>query len=282
MSVVLGIASHKGGAGKTTTAVTVGSYFASRRNWRVLIIDLDVQGHVDLFFKNREADDEYRQSGLMKLLLEKRSLQELVVPVRPNLDIINNSKQAVNLEQEIKDIPKKEYMLRERLAGNKYDLIILDTAPAYNQLQMVALCAADYCLIPTLLNYADITGVSGVLGTLELLGSLGAPSPAVIGALPTKYERVTVNTRDFYRDLIGLLRESNIQTLPPIPADTNLAACPGYGQTIWEYAPFGSGVRGYDTPIENVRIPNSIGTYGGYLHLVEILEVVMKRKGGKP
>jgi len=281
MSIVLAIASHKGGAGKTTTAVTIGSYFATRRNWRVLIIDLDIQGHVDLFFKMREAEETTRESGLMQLLLMDRPLPEIVQTVRPNLDIINNSKRSMGLEEKILAIPSRETILRKRLSRSRYDLILLDTAPTYSNLQLLALCAADYCLIPTLLSFADITGVNGVLGTLASLSELGAPTPAVIGALPTKYERVTANTRDYYTDLVTLLAERNLQTLPPIPSDTNLAACPGYGQTIWEYAPLSSGVKGYATPLQNVPVPNSIGTYGGYLHLVEILELVLKRKGGK-
>ena len=80
---------------------------------------------------------------------------------------------------------------------------------------------------------------------------------------------------------MNILLDRNVQTLPPIPLDTNIKSCVDYGKTIWEYAPLCRGVKGYDTPLEHVKIPNSIGGYGGYLHLVEILEIVMKRGGRK-
>jgi chromosome partitioning protein len=280
MSIVLALTSNKGGVGKTTTAVTVGSYFAGRRNWRVLIVDVDVQGHVDLFLGLREAADIYKESGLQKLLLENQPIEKIAVRARDNLDIIPNSFEAKDLEQKIMQVKRRDLLLREKLEGSKYDLIILDTAPAYSNLYLVALCASDYCIIPTGSAFADLTGVNGVLETLNTLSLRGAPVPAIIGALPTRYERVTVNTKNNYDDLVNILRERNIQTLPPIPVDTNLKTCTDYGKTIWEYAPMGRGVRGYDTPLEHVQVPSSIGGYGGYIHLVEILEIVMKR-GGK-
>jgi chromosome partitioning protein len=279
MSIVLAIASNKGGVGKTTTAVTIGSYFASRRRWKVLIVDVDVQGHVDLFLGLRGADDPERRSGLVQLLAQNGSLQEVAVKARENLDVIPNSDQGMYLEERVSQLKDKDLLLRKVLAGNKYDLVVLDTAPAHSQLLMVSLCAADYCIIPTGTAFAELTGLNRVLNTLNQLAASGAPVPAVIGALPTKYERVTVNSRENYDDLVNILNERNIQTLPPIPVDTNLKACNDYGQTIWEFAPLSRGVKGYEMPLVHARIPNSIGSYGGYLHLVEILEIVMKRGG---
>jgi chromosome partitioning protein len=281
MSIVLALASNKGGVGKTTTAVTIGSYFAFRRNWRVLIVDVDIQGHVGLFLGLRDATDIYKESGLQKLLLENQPIEKVAVRARENLDIILNSFEAKDMEQKIMQLTRRDLLLREKLAGSKYDLIILDTAPAYSNLHLVALCASDYCIIPTGAAFADLTGVNGVLETLNTLSLRGAPTPAIIGALPTRFERVTVNTKNNYDDLVNILLDRNIQTLPPIPLDTNIKSCVDYGKTIWEYAPMCRGVKGYDTPLEHVKIPNSIGGYGGYLHLVEILEIVMKRGGRK-
>ncbi len=281
MSIVLVIASNKGGVGKTTTAVTIGSYFASRRHWKVLLVDVDVQGHVDLFLGLRGANDPGKESGLVKLLLENKEIQEVAVNARENLDVIPNSDQGMYLEDRVSQMKNKDLLLRNVLAGNQYDLVVLDTAPAHSQLLMVSLCAADYCIIPTGTAFAEITGLNRVLNTLNQLAAGGAPVPAVIGALPTKYDRVTVNSRENYDDLVNLLGERNIQTLPPIPVDVNLKACNDPGMTIWEYAPLTRGIKGYDTPLEHARVPNSIGGYGGYLHLVEILEIVMKRGGHK-
>jgi len=95
MSIVLALASNKGGVGKTTTAVTVGSYFAFRRNWRVLIVDVDIQGHVGLFLGLRDATDIYKESGLQKLLLENQPIEKIAVRARENLGVIPNSIEAI-------------------------------------------------------------------------------------------------------------------------------------------------------------------------------------------
>jgi septum formation inhibitor-activating ATPase MinD len=57
MSIVLALASNKGGVGKTTTAVTIGSYFAFRRNWRVLIVEWISRG--TWFISRTERRDGY-------------------------------------------------------------------------------------------------------------------------------------------------------------------------------------------------------------------------------
>jgi cellulose biosynthesis protein BcsQ len=73
----------------------VPSYFANRRNWCVLIVDVDTQGQLGLFLGLRDAADIYKESGLQKLLLENQPIGKIAVQSRENLDIIPNSFETI-------------------------------------------------------------------------------------------------------------------------------------------------------------------------------------------
>ena len=261
MAKVITVANQKGGVGKTTTVVNLSAYFA-KRGYRVLLVDLDSQGHASLSF------GLYPNNGLYRLLVEKRPLPETIVPARENLDIIGNDHTAELVRLHAMQAPFREYLLYNALAGASYDLIFLDTAPSTDVLHISALVASDYILIPAVMDYLPIESVSKLLETNVSLGTIpNVTPPVVIGVVPTMFDRTTRETSQNVQKLAEVVGAEMI--LPPIPRDTKVREASHRGLTIWEYASKAPGAIGYPN---HSKSQNSRGLTGGYLHLAEIIE----------
>lgn len=267
MTKIIAIANQKGGVGKTTTASNLAFYF-SQQGQRVLVGDLDSQGHAALSFGIQP------NNGLYRLLVEGQPISQVVTPVRENLDVIANDHTAELVRLHATQASFREYILAQALAKAPYDLIILDTAPSTDVLHVSALVASDYLLIPAIMDYLPIESVTKILGTNAALQRIpNVVPPTVIGVLPTMFDRVTNETAQNVQKLADAIGSGMI--LPPIPRDTKFREASHRGLTIWEYAPTTPGVIGY----KNVsKSQNSRGLTGGYLHIAEIIEHMIAKE----
>ena len=148
--IVLSVANHKGGVGKTSTAINLACAFAGTRR-RVLLIDLDPQGSATVSILRK------RPTGLISsgnALMSEASLVPCIKPynlakfdlVPANDDLTAFCVSCINEEG-------KEFRLKNALSSLRliYDLIIIDCPPALNLLTINALCASDDLIIPTYL-----------------------------------------------------------------------------------------------------------------------------------
>ncbi len=260
---VIAIANQKGGVGKTTTAITLAHWFALQSK-RTLLIDLDSQGNVAPGFGFPLGD------GLYHLLVQEKGLDDVVESIRDHLDLINNDHTCELVKQHVQQANFREYLLDTALeeARDKYDLIFIDTPPSTDVLHMLALVASDYLIVPSSLDNYAILGIGKLLKTVRTLNRYpNVTPPALIGILPTMYDRLTTATAtglDVLREKIG---ENHL--LPPIPRDTKVREASYGGVTIWEYAPRSSAAVGYAEDSPKAR--NSVGNVGGYLHIAEIM-----------
>lgn len=255
------IANQKGGVGKTTSAINISHYFAMRGK-RVLLIDLDSQGHVSTGLNRPKSN------GLYKLLVEKENFKQVAIEARPNLFIIPNDHTSIKVEESVNNTPFREYLLNEILQSvTNIDLIILDTPPSTNILHILALVASDFVITPSKMDFLSLDGVGYLLKTINSLSRYPSVTPPVfVGVLPTFFDRLTNITRSNLAQLQNSIGEAQI--LNPIPTDTKIREASSYGMTIWEYAPKSQSAIGYKS---TSRIKNSEGRTGGYLHIVELL-----------
>ena len=96
--MIIAVANQKGGVGKTTTVVHLTYYFAKRGD-RVLVVDLDTQGHIALSY------DQQRGDALRDVLLQRGSINDVRIEARPNLWIVPNSKSSEEFTRESNSIP---------------------------------------------------------------------------------------------------------------------------------------------------------------------------------
>jgi chromosome partitioning protein len=268
MAKVISVANQKGGVGKTTTVINLSHWFALHGK-KVLVIDLDSQGHVAPGFRLE------KNSGVYQLLVMERPMEKVVVKARDNLDVIANDHTNEMVKEHIKQANFREYLLDTALddARENYDLVFLDTPPSTDVLHILALVASDLLIIPANMDYYALDGVGYILKSVRSLGRYpNVTPPKLIGVLPTLYDKTTNET---IRN-IQSLQESlgNDYILPPIPRDTKLREAASYGQSIWEYAPKSQGAIGY-LGNGSSRLRNSQGNVGGYLHTAEIMEILL-------
>lgn len=224
---ILAITNQKGGVAKTTTAVTI-AHGLALAGLSVLLVDLDAQGNCSDSLGVTKCDGIYRF-----LVLED---MQAAVTVRDNLDLIAGDKTSVKVKRIITGESFSEYILRNALERLKkpYDLIVLDTAPGADVLQINALVAATHFLIPVSLAHLATVGAVDVLGTVASLKKVGAFLGTFLGVLPTMWERTT---KESQAQLQGMAAHFKRLTWPPIPIDVKAREAPGHQQTLWEYAP---------------------------------------------
>ena len=123
------IVNHKGGCGKTSTAVSL-AHGLSRAGKRVLVVDVDPQGNAGQSFGVKHPKTLYH------LLIDQAPPQECITTVRENLDIITSTKTSVVAEQNIFGEMGRERVLERRLNGlnGGYNYVLFDCAPSWRLL----------------------------------------------------------------------------------------------------------------------------------------------------
>jgi chromosome partitioning protein len=162
---IIALANHKGGCGKTTTAVNL-AYQLSKLKQKVLLIDLDPQGHSSLGL-NINSD---RLELTCFDFLQKKSLAAVALKIMPNLDLIPGSMKTALLEQMLAGKNRREYRLKDRLKKvSGYDYILIDTPPSLGLLTINSLLAANKVLTPLEPGNYALHGLQKLDETLALL-----------------------------------------------------------------------------------------------------------------
>jgi len=253
MTKVLTVASHKGGTGKTTSAVTLGHGLA-RRGCRVLVIDCDAQGNLADFLGKDPAN------GLYRLLIDRAPLAEVVIASgREGLDLLPGDHTTAAAAIRLVGAPGVDYRLKRALASSDYDWILIDTAPSLGLLQTLAFVASDLLLVPTELTFASGLGVAQVLRTVATLRLDLDLSLELVGILPTKWDRRLSESVAQLKTLAGRF-PGKIWT--PIPTDAKANEAPAFGLTLWEYAPSCPALEGRDCGGKR---------WGGYAQAIDYL-----------
>ena len=232
-NVVIAIANHKGGVGKTTTAVTLAAGLAELGH-PVLLVDCDPQGNAASFLGLEPAP------GLYDLIIARRPLPELVTRYGDTrLGIVSGDASTVDVETMLRTSTRfnpataiKEPLSRLSTNGRP-TVIILDTAPSLSSVQVAALSAADWLLIPASPEYASETGISALVQAVAELQSAGA-GLQLLGILPTL---VDPRSKEHKQTILDLRAAFPGLVAPPVRRLIALAEAPRSGQPIWQYSP---------------------------------------------
>jgi chromosome partitioning protein len=239
------IANAKGGVGKSSTAVTLATGLAGMGH-STLLVDMDSQpGNATVFLG---LD---RTPSLFNLLVARRPLKECLVPVPgyPHLRLLSSDDSTLTVNivlsnpNPMQTVPVKD-ALRQALAplgGNGSLHVILDTAPSLSTLQVAALGAADYLLVPTTPEYAAEVGVNQVAQLVEELRRQGSDL-RLICVLPAMIDR---RTNEHKRALEELSLVFGDLLYPEVGRTIRLAEAPRQGMAIWNHAPDSRAARDY-------------------------------------
>jgi chromosome partitioning protein len=237
----LAILNHKGGTGKTTTAVNLAAGL-SERGQRVLLIDTDAQGNVGVSLGISG------ERSLYHILVNGEDPAAAVVPVRKYLDVITSdpSLAAAEIWLARQGAEIRSRVLTRRLnlmqVSRRYDYVVLDCGPSLNLLNQNALSYADEVIIPVTCDYLALVGVKQVLRTVREVERHLHHAVRISAVLPTFYNARTRLACEVLEALQGHFKDKCLQ---PIRTNTRLAEAPSHRKTIFEHAPDSHGAEDY-------------------------------------
>jgi len=241
----IAVFNHKGGTGKTTTAVNLAAGLAEIGQ-RVLLIDADGQGNVGVSLGIRG------ERTLYHVLVAGADVDDVAVPVRKNLDVLTSNETLAAAELLLATKPNRDRVLRERLGDRArgYDSIVIDCAPALSLMNQNVLAYADSVIVPVSCDYLSLIGMRQVLRTLRSVRELLGHEVDLLGVLPTFYD---VRNRISRESMQSLADHFGDRVLPPIRINTRLREAPYHKKTIFEHAPDSHGAEDYLALVEAVR-----------------------------
>ena len=241
---VLAVFNHKGGTGKTTTAVHVAAGLAAK-GAKVLLVDADGQGNVGASL-GLEAE-----RSLYHVLVMGLPFEQARVTARPNLDVIVANETLAAAELYIAGQRNRDRVMASRLARAResYDYVIIDCSPSLSLLNQNALVLADAVLCPVACDYLSLIGIRQVVRTVKHVNKILNHPVYFWGVLPTLFDS---RARICNEALDTLKKNFRDVCLDPIHFAIKVKEAPSLGKTLFEYAPNSSAAGDYWRVIERL------------------------------
>ena len=240
---VLAVANQKGGVGKTTSAINLGTALAAVGE-TVLIIDLDPQGNAST------GIGIARRAGLKStdpvLVGEARFDDVIVESGIPRLDCAPSTMDLLGAELELSTIERKSYRLADALAVpalKRYSYVIVDCPPSLNLLTINALSAADAVLVPLQCEFFALEGLSQLIKTVDRVKANLNPKLTIQGVVLTMFDKRNSLSEQVATDVRGVLGDKVYQTV--IPRNVRISEAPSYGKPVLLYDNACAGSQAY-------------------------------------
>jgi chromosome partitioning protein len=246
---VISIANQKGGVGKTTSTLAMGSIFAERGQ-RVLLVDLDPQGSLTQSLGIECAGRSMAEViGLVDpgpltipSIAQKISDKLFIAPA----DVALASCELALIARLGREIALKSAL---RLAAPQYDLCLIDCPPSLGLLTINALVASDGVITPTLPAAADLRGLRLFLSTLTKIGQLNS-GLRVIGVLITQFD----SRLNSHNQAFEAITSAGLPILsPPVPRSVRVQESAGVKQSLTVYDPKGRATEAYKQICDEVE-----------------------------
>jgi chromosome partitioning protein len=256
---ILVVANQKGGVGKTTTAINLGTALAAVGE-RVLIVDLDPQGNASTGLGITTAE---RKVSAYDVLIGAALIEDAVVPTKvPGLDIVPSTMDLLGAELELATVQRRSHRLRDALArmprngrpretsdaetamtARPYSYLLIDCPPSLNLLTINAMTAADAILVPLQCEFFALEGLSQLLRTVERVKTSLNPRLEIQGIVLTMFDQRNKLSDQVASDVRSHLGDKVYRTV--IPRNVRISEAPSYGKPALVYDHRCAGSKAY-------------------------------------
>jgi chromosome partitioning protein len=235
---ILSLANQKGGVGKTTTAINLGTALAAIGE-RVLIVDLDPQGNAST---GLGIDRKSRSVSTYDVLIGEAPLREAVVATAvPRLHIAASTMDLSGLELELGHTRDRAFRLRDAIAAlntnatpdTDYTYVLIDCPPSLNLLTVNAMAASDAILVPLQCEFFALEGLSQLLQTVEQVRSTLNPNLSIHGIVLTMFDSRNNLSNQVVADVRQFMGSKVYNTM--IPRNVRISEAPSYGKPVLVY-----------------------------------------------
>lgn len=241
MGKVISVANQKGGVGKTTTTVNLGTIIA-KKGKKVLLIDADPQGNASSGL-GVEKDVEY---STYDILVNDTKLEDAIQDtIIKNLKVCPANMSLAGAEVELVSMMSREQRLKEKLdeIKDQFDYIFIDCPPSLGLITLNSFTASDSVLIPVQCEYFALEGLGQLLNTVNLVKKHLNKNIRIEGALLTMYDIRTNLSNQVVKEVKKYFENKVYKTV--IPRNVRLSEAPSYGMPITEYDPRSKGAKSY-------------------------------------
>ncbi len=233
---VLALANQKGGVGKTTTAINLGTALAAIGE-RVLIVDLDPQGNAST---GLGIDRRNRRLSTYDVLTGAASLRDAILATAvPRLHIAPSTLDLAGLELEISQARDRAFRLRGALAalndkaGADFSYVLVDCPPSLNLLTINAMAASNAILVPLQCEFFALEGLSQLIKTVDQVKTTLNPDLTIHGIVLTMYDARNNLANQVVADVREFMGRKVYNTV--IPRNVRISEAPSYGKPVLVY-----------------------------------------------
>ena len=235
---ILALANQKGGVGKTTTAINLGTALAAIGE-RVLIVDLDPQGNAST---GLGIDRRSRSCSTYDVLIGEAPLRDAVVPTAvPRLHIAASTMDLSGLELELGSARDRAFRLRDAITAlntnatpdTNYTYLLIDCPPSLNLLTVNAMAASNAILVPLQCEFFALEGLSQLLQTVEQVRTTLNPNLSIHGIVLTMFDSRNNLSNQVVADVRQFMGAKVYNTM--IPRNVRISEAPSYGKPVLVY-----------------------------------------------
>ncbi|MBY0562673.1 MAG: ParA family protein [Hyphomonadaceae bacterium] len=242
----LAIANQKGGVGKTTTAINLGTALAATGK-HVLIFDTDPQANASTGIDVRPDNDTVTSYDV---LVGAQPVAKAVLPTKvPNLWIVPGHVNLSGVEMELMGTQGAQFRLRDALSAFrasseiKFDYVLIDCPPSLNVLTVNALTAADAVLVPLQAEYFALEGLAQLNATINAVKQNLNPALEIQGVVLTMYDKRTALSDQVAQEVRTHFPDKVYETV--IPRNVRVSEAPSHGLPAIIYDQNAAGSKAY-------------------------------------